>query len=120
MGQRPYVSFDECKEKVPIPDVLKTPGIADRFQSRKGVLVGVCPFPDHVHGPAPNPEQFKINLVDGAWLWRCWGDCKASGNVVQFVMRMTGLSAEHVRFWFAQHFGDPLTVSRRGGEGLRV
>lgn len=121
MGQRPFISFDECKEKVPIPDVLQVLGIADRFERRNGTLTGVCPFPGHVHGPSPNPEQFKINLVDGRlWMWKCWGDCKASGNVVQFVMRMTGRSAEHVRFWFAEHFGDRLKLSRGRGESQQA
>lgn len=117
MERRPYVSFDECKAKVPIPDVLKVLGLADRFQQRNGALVGVCPFPGHHHGPSPNPEQFRINVVDGKfWMFRCWGDCQAAGNVVQFVMRMTGLSAEHVRFWFAEHFGDRLNLSRNRQE----
>lgn len=115
MGQRAFVSFDECKTKIPIPDVLSDLGLVDRFKERNGALIGCCPFPSHIHGPSPNPEQFRINQVEGVWLWRCWGDCKASGNVVQFVMRMTGLSAEHVRFWFAEHFGDRLGV-RSGGE----
>lgn len=116
MGQRPYVSFEEVKAKVPIPDVLQPLGIADRFQQRNGALVGVCPFPTHIHGPSPNSEQFRINQADGVWLWRCWGDCKACGNVVQFVMRFLGLSAEHVRFWFAEHFGERLTVSQGRGD----
>lgn len=118
MGTRPYVSFDEVKAKVPIPDVLQVLGLADRFEKRNGALVGVCPFPSHIHGPSPNGEQFRINLVDGSlWMFRCWGDCQACGNVIQFVMRFTGLSAEHVRFWFAQHFGDRLGLSR--GRGVR-
>ncbi len=118
MAQRPFVSFDEVKAKVPIPDVLQVLGVASRFEQRNGAFVGVCPFPSHVHGPSPNGEQFRINLVDGSlWMWRCWGDCKASGNVVQFVMRFLGLSAEHVRFWFAEHFGERLNLGRSRGEG---
>jgi DNA primase len=118
MGTRPYVSFDEVKARVPIPDVLQVLGIADRFEQRNGALVGACPFPSHVHGPSPNGEQFRINLVEGSlWMWRCWGDCKASGNVVQFVMRFLGLSAEHVRFWFAEHFGERLNLGRSRREG---
>lgn len=115
MGTRPFVSFDECKQKVPIPDVLQKMGISERFANRNGTLVGICPFPNHLHGPSPNAEQFKINIVDDVWLWRCWGDCKTAGNVVQFVMRMLGLSAEHARFWFAEHFGDRLNLGRGGG-----
>lgn len=68
MGRRPYVSFDECKQKVSIPEVLEKLGLSDRFVNRNGTLTGVCPFPSHTHGPSPNAEQFKINLVGGVWL----------------------------------------------------
>ncbi|MEX2140590.1 MAG: hypothetical protein WD894_15110 [Pirellulales bacterium] len=56
---RPYVSFSEIKQKVPIPDALAALGLLDRFERRGGTLVGVCPLPRHNHGPRPNAEQFK-------------------------------------------------------------
>jgi DNA primase len=72
----------------------------------------VCPFPCHSHGPSPNPEQFKINFKDGLWLWHCFGDCQRGGDVVEFVKMMTGYDNSHVRFWFAEKFGDRLTVKK--------
>ncbi|MBW3600145.1 MAG: toprim domain-containing protein [Planctomycetes bacterium] len=124
MAKRPYVSFAEIKEKVPIPDVLATLGIAEQFARKGNSLTGVCPLPGHKHGPSPNPEQFKINRKDGVWLWHCFGDCQIGGDVIELVKRMTGYDNSHVRFWFAENFGDRLSLSKtsrarkKGGEQL--
>jgi len=112
MTERPYVSFAEVKEKIPVPDVLDALEIADRFQRKNDLLTGVCPLPAHKHGPNPNAEQFKINRKDGVWLWHCFGDCQKGGDVIELVKEMTGYDDAHVRFWFAEKFGDRLTLSR--------
>jgi DNA primase len=116
MVARPYVSFTEVKNKVSIPDVLNVLGIADRFQRKNDLLTGVCPLPSHQHGPSPNAEQFKINRKDGLWLWHCFGDCQKGGDVIELVKQMTGYDDSHVRFWFAEKFGDRLTLSKPKGE----
>ncbi|MDB5341990.1 MAG: primase [Schlesneria sp.] len=112
MRDRPYVSFAEIKQRVPIPDVLAVLGLADRFTRKKGTLTGVCPLPNHQHGPSPNSEPFKINQRDGLWLWHCFGDCQRGGDVIEFVKAMTGFDNSHVRFWFAEHFPDRLTLQQ--------
>ena len=116
MSDRPFVSFAEVKEKVPIPDVLDVFGITDQFRERKEALVGVCPLPQHVHGPRPNDSQFRIDCRKGLWLYKCFGDCAdtplGGGDVINFVKAMTGLSDAHVRFWFADHFGNRLNGKR--------
>ncbi len=117
MPERPYVSFDEVKQKVPIPDVLRVLGIYARFASKKGVLTGVCPLPSHQHGPNPNPEQFKINQRDGLWLWHCFGDCQRGGDVIELVKAVTGYDNSHVRFWFAEHFADRLALKQPKAPG---
>lgn len=110
MPNRPYISFDEVKQKVPIPDVLQVLGIAEQFTETHDSFTGVCPLPGHQHGPSPNPQQFKINQKDGLWLWHCFGDCQRGGDVIEFVKAFTGLDNSHVRFWFAEHFGERLTL----------
>ena len=110
MAIRPYVSFAEIKEKVPIPEALAKLGLADRFRRNGDSLAGICPLPSHVHGPSPNPEQFKVNRRDGVWLWHCFGDCNRGGDVIELVKGITGYDNSHVRFWFAEHFGDRLTL----------
>jgi hypothetical protein len=115
MTQRPYVSFAEVKEKVPIPDALAALGILNRFERRGDTLHGVCPFPTHQHGPRPNAEQFKVNRRDGLWLFHCFGDCARGGDVIELVKLMTGYDNSHVRFWFCDHFADRLSLGKKNG-----
>ena len=112
MADRPYVSFAEVKQKVAMPEVLDILGIADRFVQNRDTLSGICPLPRHQHGPKPNSEQFKINLRDGVWVWHCFGDCQKGGDVIELVKEMTGYDDAHVRFWFAEKFGDRLKSAR--------
>lgn len=112
---RPYVDFREVKARISIPDVLKVFGISDQFRPRGQALVGVCPFPNHQHGPRPNAHQFVIDCKKGVWLYRCFGDCSADpngsggGDVISFAKAMTGYSDAHVRFWFHEHFAEQLS-----------
>ena len=114
---RPYVSFAEVKEKVSIPDVLDVFGITQHFTRKADHLVGSCPLPQHQHGPRPNAEQFKVDRKKGTWLYKCFGDCNGkpggAGDVIEFAKAMTGLSDAHVRFWFAEKFGDRLSSTNR-------
>lgn len=112
MTERAYVAFQEVKIKVSIPDALQALGIADGFSQKNGSLTGVCPLPSHQHGPHPNPEQFKVRQKDGVWLWHCFGDCQRGGDIIELVKEITGHDNAHVRFWFADHFGDRLTARK--------
>lgn len=120
MSERPYVSFAEIKQRVPIPDVLNVLGVRDQFRGKANVLTGVCPIPTHRHGPTPNDEQFKIRKKDGIWLWHCFGDCQRGGDVLELVKSVTGHDDAHVRFWFAEHFGDRLTLRKNGARRAKM
>lgn len=78
---RPYINFQEVKEKVSIPDALEKLGLLDGFKEKNGVWTGVCPIPTHQHGPKPNHQQFKFDNKRTCWLWRCFGDCDRGGDV---------------------------------------
>ncbi len=118
MSDRPYVSFAEVKAKVTIPDAMEVLGIRDQFTEKIGVLSGVCPLPQHQHGPRPNNQQFKADAKKGRWLYKCFGDCAmhdhGGGDVIAFVKAMTQTDDAHVRFWFAERFGDRLTLKKNG------
>ncbi len=109
---RPYIDFQEVKARVSIPDALEKLGVLDQFTRKGDVLTGVCPVPEHQHGPQPNDQQFKINKRGDDWLWKCFGDCNRGGDVIELVKAVQGLSDAHVRFWFAEHFGDRLTTTK--------
>jgi DNA primase len=114
MAKRPYVNFKELKERIRIMDVLQVLGLTERFKKVGDNLVGVCPLPSHVHGPMPNPEQFKIGRQDGVDVWHCFGDCQRGGDVIEFVKAMTGYDNAHVRLWFAEKFADRLSLQKPG------
>jgi DNA primase len=113
MSDRPYVSFAEVKGKVTIPDALEALGLAEKFTRKGDKLSGVCPLPQHNHGPKPNSEQFKADVKDGVWVWHCFGDCQRGGDVIELVKAITGYDNAHVRFWFAEKFGQRLTLTKR-------
>jgi len=49
---------------------------------RRGNLFSTnCPF------HKDDTPSFKISESDGVWLWRCYGRCHESGNVIQFLSR---------------------------------
>ena len=116
MSDRPYVSFAEVKATVTIPDAMEVLGIRDQFTEKTGVLSGVCPLPQHQHGPRPNNQQFKADAKKGHWLYRCFGDCAThdygGGDVIGFVKAMTESDDAHVRFWFADHFANRLSLTK--------
>jgi DNA primase len=60
--------------------------------------------------------QFKINCKDEVWLWHCFGDCQRGGDVIELVKAVTGYDNTHVRFWFAEKFGDRLTLGKPIGK----
>ena len=110
--QRPYVDFQQAKRVISVPDVLDALGILDRFRYRETRLSGVCPLPQHQHGPYPNPQQFKAEVKDGLWLWHCFGDCQQGGDSIELARLLTGLDHAHLRLWLADHFGERLTTTR--------
>lgn len=112
VNERPYVSFPEVKERVSIPDALDKLGLLDQFARKGETLTGVCPLPEHQHGPRPNARQFKVNRRDGLWLFHCFGDCGRGGDVIELVKSITGHDDAHVRFWFADNFGDRLSAKK--------
>ncbi len=112
MSDRPYISFAECKQKISIAEVLEKLGLTD-FQITANQISGVCPLPSHEHGPRPNPQQFKAHPKDGVWLWRCFSpECGRGGDIIELVKAITDFDNEHVRFWFADHFGERLTLAK--------
>lgn len=115
-SRRVYVDFAEVKRRVGIPEVLTAFGIADRFERKGDKLSGVCPLPQHPHGPYPNPDGFKADLKDGVWLWHCFGDCQRGGDVVELVKFLANLDNSQVRHWFAERYPE-LGRSKPNGNG---
>lgn len=81
------INFRELREKLVFADVLAAYGVT--VDADVGQYQGSCPLP--THQGAKDKPSFSANL--GKKVWRCFG-CKASGNVLDFAVRMEGLDPE--------------------------
>lgn len=112
MATRPYVSFTEVREKVPLPAVLDALNVTGVTKRGTDKWRGICPLPSHPTGPNRNDTQFTMDTNKGVWLYRCWGDCQRAGDVIDFAKAMTGYDDKKIRFWFAEHFADRLSLTK--------
>ena len=111
MADRPWVSFDEIKDTIELPDVLEKLGVSLADVVRKGdKLTMPCPIHEHDHGPQPNKSVFKARKKGERWEWYCDGN--RGGSIVDLVKLVEKLDLAHARLWFAEHFGERLTAKR--------
>ncbi len=81
------VELARLKADVSLVRLVEAKGIALATHGAGGDVVGCCPFhddrtPSFVVSPSKN-------------LWRCHGACQAGGSVIDFVMRVEGVSFRH-------------------------
>ena len=80
-GKDNFVKYKEIKERVSMEAVLKHYHVLEKLKTSGQNLVGCCPLHQ-----GSNPNQFSVSLERN--LFNCFGDCKAGGNVLDFVARM--------------------------------
>lgn len=88
-----WIDFKKLREKLDFADVLRHYGVKVNVKGDQGQ--GFCPLPTH-QGSGKSPS-FSVNRTRG--IWQCFG-CGAKGNVLDFAVRMEGLSPDstaHVR-----------------------
>jgi len=81
------VELARLKAEVSLVRLVEAKGIALSKHGAGGDLVGCCPFHED-----RNPS-FVVSPVKN--LWRCHGACQTGGSVVDFVMRVEGVSFRH-------------------------
>jgi DNA primase len=83
-----WINFKQLRSRLRFADVLSHYGV--KLASKGGDQIqGFCPLPSH-RGERRSPS-FSANLVRG--IWQCFG-CGAKGNVLDFAVRMEGLSPD--------------------------
>ena len=82
----PYINFKVLRQGLSFEKVLEHYRVPIKRQARGNRHVGFCPLPTH-QGKRRSPS-FSAKLDWG--VWQCFG-CKASGNVLDFAVRMEGL-----------------------------
>lgn len=107
-----FVDFKALRKSLSFERVLEHYGVSIKKQ-RGNRHVGYCPLPTH-QGQRKSPS-FSAKLDIG--VWQCFG-CKASGNVLEWAVRMEGLDPENmqdlrkVALQLQEKFGAP-TISAR-------
>ena len=105
-GGKNFVVFSELKAQVSIKDVLAHYGLVQDMKERGDSLFGCCP----IH-KGTNPTQFKVNLSKNVYY--CFGQCKAGGNILDFVANMEKVSIRESALLIADWFN---IRSNGGGE----
>jgi hypothetical protein len=94
-----WVDFKAVKAAVSMQMVFDRYGITELKQAG-GELRGPCP----IHKGKAGSRQFSVNLTKNAF--QCFfSDCKARGNVLDFVAAMEGCSVRDAALKLASWFG---------------
>ena len=93
-----WVDFRAVKETVTMEMVLDHYNLLADLKKSGANLTGRCP----IH-KGSNPRQFSVDPARN--IFNCFGDCKAGGNVLDFVARMEKVSVREaallLKGWFA-------------------
>ena len=103
MGEYKFIDFNKIKSQVSISQVLEAYGVSGLSKSGDK-LRGKCP----IHG-GHNRRQFVVwpeSSPGGAGgSWRCFGSCQRSGDMIQLVALLQGISNFEAAHEIAERFG---------------
>ena len=85
MARVPEVEIERLKEQVSIVSLVQAHGVVLRKTGKD--LVGCCPFHDD--------SSPSLVVTPGKNLWHCLGACQMGGSVIDWVMRVEGVSFRH-------------------------
>ena len=103
-SERVFVDFKAIKQSVTILQVLEHYGVLQQMRRNGDSLAGRCP----IH-KGQNATAFRVSVSKNCW--NCFSDCKAGGNILDFVSRMEGVeihgAALKIADWFNIAFEEP-------------
>ena len=85
MARIPEEEIERLKEEVSLQRLVEQAGVELRRQGKE--LVGLCPFHDD--------RTPSLVISPHKNLWHCLGTCQAGGSVIDWVMRVEGVSFRH-------------------------
>lgn len=101
MARIPDAEIERLKDEVALERLVEAAGVELRRQGKD--LVGCCPFhEDRTPSLVISPEKN---------LWHCLGACQAGGSVIDWVMRVEGVSFRHA----VELLRDGVAPGRLGG-----
>lgn len=78
------MDIQELKRRLPLPQLLLQLGLFDFFP-QEGLYK--CPLHKEQCG-----ESFSLSLKGDAWLWNCFGACRAGGDEISLIEKSQGLT----------------------------
>ncbi len=85
MARIPESEIERLKREISLERLVTSRGVALRRQGQD--LVGLCPFHDD--------REPSLVVSPSKNLWHCLGACQAGGSVIDWVMRVEGVSFRH-------------------------
>ena len=85
MGRIPESEIERLKQEVSLQRLAESAGIA--LKRHGADLVGLCPFHDD--------KTPSLVITSKTNLWHCFGACQAGGSVIDWVMKVEGVSFRH-------------------------
>lgn len=92
-----WVDYKDIKSRVTMETVLASYGLLEGLQAKGTSLKGPCP----IHGGS-NARQFVVSTEKN--VFNCFGDCKAGGNVIDFVARMEKIDTRDAALFIKKRF----------------
>ena len=92
-----WVDYKEIKARVTMETVLAYYGLLEGLQAKGTSLKGKCP----IHAGS-NSRQFVVSTEKN--VFNCFGDCKAGGNVIDFVARMEKIEIREAALFIKKKF----------------
>lgn len=117
MPKTPYVDFKAVKQAVSMVQILDHYLLTDRFKPSGDSLSGPCPLHN-----GEGSTQFRVSISKNCW--HCFSDCKAGGNILDFVSRKENISireaAIRIAEWFNLSFTKPVRNKTAKSDGEEV
>ncbi len=85
MPRIPEMELERLKREVPLVRLVESAGI--ELKRHGADLLGLCPFHDD--------QKPSLVVSPDKNLWHCLGACSAGGSVIDWVMKMNGISFRH-------------------------
>ena len=109
MARIPDSEIERLKEEVSLQRLVELAGVELRRQGKD--LVGCCPFHED--------RTPSLVISPGKNLWHCLGACQAGGSVIDWVMRVEGVSFRHAVELLRDGVA-PSRVAEGGGRPVRA
>ena len=110
------LNIEKLLDKVDLVTLIEQTSAELIYKPGRDEYRGRCPL----HG-GDNPTSFQVYTADdGRQRWRCWADCDASGDAIEFIMQTENLAFIEAVKWLVEYAGMKLEEIGFTPEAARV